>query len=722
MKRDKNEVVIPGTKSNIRIRRLRNGYPHIKASEEIDLYYGLGYSHGRDRQMQMWLLKLIGNGKASEFLRADENLIETDTFMRWLNLTGDAVEEAPHLIRDFKNILDAYCKGVNDAVLSIGTPFEFKLVGYTPDEWTPADSLLIAKMIGFVGLSQIQGDAEKLILQLIQNDLDIKQIKELFPSIQEELTEDFIQLIKKINLVRPIITKSNSWRHLIPDFSASNNWVLSPKKTNSEKAILCGDPHLALQLPPVWYLAVLSGEDTYLMGATVPGLPIIAIGRTPHLAWSATYGTADVCDYFIEEVKNGKYRQGKNWIPFIVRNELIRPKKKKPINLKIYETKHGILEGNPKEDGYYLSYGWTGKIQKGTAAQSFENALRITRAKSSEEAFDLFTGMTFASFNWVFADRAGNIGYQLGGLVPKQPAGTSGLLPYLGWDKNQEWDGIIDPHLYPRAYNPKSGFIVTANQNLNDLGRVGPMKLPMSGYRAVRITQMLKNKNKHTVEDMKQIQYDRYSLQAEAFMSIVRPLLPNSENGKILRKWDLRYSSNSLGATLFERIYHELVLLVFGENGPNRSEIVEFPLFSVLHGNFDRILLSKSSVWFGKKTRESLYGLAIKRGLRDKPIPHGKMSKTYIENLFFNGKLPRFLKFDYPLKHIGSPSTIPQAQRVKTSTRSYSFGATFRMICDFADDTLHMNIAGGASDRRFSKYYTSGLRAWEQGEYEKFEP
>ena len=82
MKRDKNEVVIPGTKSNIRIRRLRNGYPHIKASEEIDLYYGLGYSHGRDRQMQMWLLKLIGNGKASEFLRADENLIETDTFMR----------------------------------------------------------------------------------------------------------------------------------------------------------------------------------------------------------------------------------------------------------------------------------------------------------------------------------------------------------------------------------------------------------------------------------------------------------------------------------------------------------------------------------------------------------------------------------------------------------------------------------------------------------------
>ena len=722
MKRDANEVVIPGIGSDIRIRRLTHGFPHITAREEIDRYYGLGYAHGRDRQMQMWLLKLIGHGKASECLKASDDLIEADTFMRWLNLSGDAAEEAHHLSADLKTVLEAYCKGVNDAVLSTGTPFEFKLVGYTPDAWTPADALLIAKMIGFVGLSQMQGDAEKLILQLIQNGLDVGQVKELFPAIQEEITEDFIRLIQKVNLVRPVIPTSIPWRRLLPDFSASNNWAVSPRKTASGKAMLCGDPHLPLQLPSVWYLAVLSGEDDYLMGATVPGLPVVAIGRTPRLAWAATYGTADVCDYFIEEVKDGKYRRGDAWVPFVVREETFHPKKKHPMTVRIYETEHGILEGEPEGDGYYLSYAWTGKVQKGTAVQSLENTFRITRAESAAEAIDLFAGLSFASFNWVFADRAGNIGYQLGGLVPKQPAGSSGLLPYRGWDKSQDWDGMVDPHLYPRAYNPETGFLVTANQNLNPLGQVAPMKLPMSDYRSDRIADLLQQKEALTVEDMKQIHYDRYALQAEAFMAIIRPLLPDSESGEILRKWNLRYGADSLGATLFERIYRELVLRVFGENGPGREVIEKTSLFSILHGDFDRILLSESSAWFGEHSREALYGVAIERGLTGKAISHGNTSKLHVEHLFFGGKLPRFLRFDYPLEHIGSRSTIPQAQIFKTGNRSSSLAATLRMICDFADDTLHMNIAGGASDRRFSKYYTSGLRAWEKGEYEVFKP
>jgi penicillin amidase len=42
------------------------------------------------------------------------------------------------------------------------------------------------------------------------------------------------------------------------------------------------------------------------------------------------------------------------------------------------------------------------------------------------------------------------------------------------------------------------------------------------------------------------------------------------------------------------------------------------------------------------------------------------------------------------------------------------------MITDFATEELHTNLAGGPSDRRFSKYYTMGLQSWIEGEYDVF--
>jgi acyl-homoserine lactone acylase PvdQ len=65
----------------------------------------------------------------------------------------------------------------------------------------------------------------------------------------------------------------------------------------------------------------------------------------------------------------------------------------------------------------------------------------------------------------------------------------------------------------------------------------------------------------------RQMHHDRYSLQAEVFMSIIEPLLPSTENGDILKSWDRRYDTASLGASLFESVYLELIKLVFGENG-----------------------------------------------------------------------------------------------------------------------------------------------------------
>jgi penicillin G amidase len=117
-------------------------------------------------------------------------------------------------------------------------------------------------------------------------------------------------------------------------------------------------------------------------------------------------------------------------------------------------------------------------------------------------------------------------------------------------------------------------------------------------------------------------------------------------------------------------------------------------------------------------TRDALCQTAVNRGLSRRAVSHGKMRGIQVANLFFGGKLSRFLCFDRPLSHIGSRATVAQAESFRMGPRLVSFGATFRMICDLGEDSLHVNISGGASDRRFSKYYASGSKAWEECEYE----
>lgn len=721
MKIKDREVVLSGTRGNIRIQRNEQGVPRISAENAIDLYYGLGYMHGHDRQLQMWLTKLIGLGRASENLEGSGELIEIDKYMRWINMTGDAADEVGRLNADVKEILEVYCKGVNEAVMKTKRPFEFKLVGYKPDLWVPEDIVLMGRMIGFIGLTQSQGAAEKLIIQMIQKGVDIEKLRELFGYMTDTLSTEKIDIITKIKIKTPIIPPEIHWLSSVPSFHASNSWAVSAEKTASGKPILCGDPHLEVnRLPSIWYEAMMASGDYFVMGATLPGVPFHCLGRSKNLAWGVTYGFMDVIDYFIEEVKDKKYRRGDEYKEFEVRTEIIKPKKKDPVVLKFYENDLGVLEGEPEDDGYYLNFAWSAR--KGNIQESLENLQKVPEAKSTEEALKYFSRLGFAAFNWVMADTDGNIGYQMSGNFPEKAKDASGLLPFLAWDTGQHWKGKVNPDKYPSAYNPDEGFIVSANEDVNRLGEINVQNLPMSGCRANRIEQLLESGESFTIEDMKKIQFDTYSLQAETFMEIIRPLLPDTENGKILKDWNLQYDPSSLGAALFERIYEELVKIVFGEGGLGSDAIdyvlTETGLFNDFFGNFDNVILRKESLWFGGKSQEEIFKTAIERGLEEKAVPYGETHKVMMTNIFFGGKLPNFFGFDYgPIEMAGSRCTVQQGQMFKQDGRLTTFMPSYRIICDLSEEVAHTTLPGGPSDRRFSKYYTSDVERWRTGIY-----
>ena len=704
---------IPG-----KIWRDQHGVCHVDGKDREEAFELMGYAHGRDRGMQMLLMRILGQGRTSEFLDSSDEMLEIDKFFRRMNWTGSTSLEADKFSPAAKGVADAYNKGVNKA-LSEKIPWEFKLFGYKPEQWRTEDSVLISRMIGYLTLAQSQGEMERLFIELVQAGIDSQRLDELFPGILGGLDVD---LIKKIRLQERIVSPTSLWNIAAPIMIASNNWAVSGQKTASGKPILANDPHLEVnRLPNVWYEMALKTQDRYMMGGTMPGVPAVLVGRNPDLAWSATYTFMDSTDSWIEQCKNGNYLcEPEKWLKFSERTEIIKRKGKDAVTAVFYENGHGVLEGNPYDEGYYIATAWAPSL---SGAVTYNSFVKMWDAGNVKEGMDIL-GYVESTWNFVLADTQGNIGYQMSGLMPKRRQGISGFVPLPGWEAINNWQGFEKPEDLPRCYNPQSGYFVTTNQDLNEFGKASPINVGMGSYRSDRIGGLLSENNKITCEHMYKIQHDVFSTQAESFMKILAPLLPGSAKAQTLKNWDLEYSADSEEAYLFDRFIKELYKLVFGKNGFG-SEAASYldghtGIFNDFYVNFDRILLSEDSAWFGGKKREDLYLQAAEKALKELPRKWGDGRKLVLTNILFNGKLPRFLGFDRgPVTIIGSLATPHQGQIFQSAGRQTSFAPSFRMVTDLSTDDIYTNMSGGPSDRRFSKWYCSDLDNWMTGKYKK---
>ena len=705
--------------NNIRIERLKNGIPEINVNNEKDMYFGLGYCHATDRGMQMMMMMILGTGTASQHLSSDDEMLEIDKFFRKMNWHNNLEDEIKKLTKEEDELAQAYCDGAN-AAFAKSKAWELKLLlGFNEFYWDKSDIILLARMAGFLTLAQSQGEIERLFVQMVQKGVNKKLLNELFPNILGDYDAD---LIKKIKLNDKIIPDAVKWNVATSAFMASSNWVISGNKTKSGSALLANDPHLEInRLPSVWYEISIKMGDKYAYSATMPGLSTLLISRTKDLSWGATYSFMDATDSWIEQCKDGKYLKDGEWHEFHERKELIKVKKGKPIEITFYENDHGVLDGNPQEEGYYLTTKWSGDK---SGAVSIKAGFKMWNTSNVKDGMETI-GNLESSFSWVLADTKGNIGLQMSGLMPKRNEGVSGFAPLAGWLSENDWKGFHALKDLPRLYNPEEGYIITTNNNLNHLGKVNPINMPMGEYRANRIKHLLDLNEKTGIEDIKKMHFDTYSLEAELFMEIIRPLLPDSPNGDLLRNWDLCYTTDSKGAYLFEMIYRNLFHEVFGNAlGMDLIKFIqnESGIIIDFYSNFDNILLSKESEWFLGKDRDKIFEKAIISALKTEAKEWGAINNITLTNMLLGNKLPKFMGFDkgpFPLP--GGRATIHQGQVYTSAGRSTSFAPSFRMITDMGENIVHTNLAGGTSDRRFSKLYNNDFNNWMKGIYKKIE-
>ena len=566
-------LALSGLKAPVEIVRDRHGVPHIYAGSVGDAYYALGFVHAQDRLWQMEMNRRIGSGRLSEALGAAT--LDADKFLRTLGVRRVAEATLSRLSEEVRGQLEAYAAGVNAFLAQRAGPLppEFLLTGVEPEPWQSADSVTWIKMMAWdLGANW---RAELLRLRLARK-LSAAQIGEFLPPYPGDaplVIADYAALYRQLDasklaaLALPGLTEDG----------ASNNWVLAGSRTASGKPLLANDPHLGLAAPAIWYFAHLSAPGFEVMGATLPGVPYVVLGRNRHIAWGYTNTGPDVQDLYIERVDAaGQTLTPQGWQKPAARAEVIRVKGQPDVMLTVRASRHGPLISDvfkPAADAlpqnYALAFAWTALREDDLSLQA---ASRFASARNWKDFLAAARDWHSPQQNMVYADVEGNIGFIAPGRVPVRKPGNDlkGLAPAPGWEAKYDWDGFIAFEDLPQSYNPAAGAIVTANDKIVPDGYphyiTSEWSLP---YRARRIRQLLDAAPAHTPQSFARIQADTLSLQVREIL----PLLLKAKSADAdaqqvlqhLARWDANMSGGSAEALIVSAWLRELGRLIYAD-------------------------------------------------------------------------------------------------------------------------------------------------------------
>ncbi|MCA9120472.1 MAG: penicillin acylase family protein [Planctomycetaceae bacterium] len=723
------KIPLPNTRRRFEVARDDNGVPHVRGATWLDALFGLGYMHATDRPTQLLFSRSVASGHAAEEIAGTPEMFETDGFFRRIGLNLDLDTEVRNLDDRTFSQLTAYCEGVNDGLKDSGRSLPMWATGFQPQPWNQQAVLLIGKLLSFGGLAVGQMQNERLLLELIHAGVNDDALRELFTPRLDDV--DFA-LIRQIKMSNQLSDEALEMITDLPRLAGSNAWAVSPQRSATGRALLAADPHLEInRLPAIWYEAVLAWDDRYVMGATLPGCPLFAVARTERLAWGVTYMKGDTVDYFVEDCRIGgetgwQYRRGEEWLDFQVREEEIVRKGTDATRLRVYHNPQGIIDSDLDQqgEGLHLSISWSGMYEgNGTAISAW---LDVISSTNTREAMRVARECAQPTLCWVFADRDGHIGLQCCGRFPKRGGGQIGLAPIPAWDSANHWQGWVASELLPSVYDPPEGFLATANEEKNVAGVPMFVTQPLTDYRKRRICERLSEIPKATCEDMQSLQYDLVSVQARDLLAVFLPHLPNGRVKDVLSKWDYSYAPTSCEASLFLKLYRNVIVEVLGhEQGIGWRRMLYICTRAgysmMVLGAADRLLKREASIWWRGRNKSDLIRRAGERTENEPDQPWSSVNSFHFTDRFFGkhqvGRMLGFNSRRYPMP--GNHATPFQGHVLQTATRESTFAPSYHFVTDLGTNEAWTNLPGGPSESRFSKYYKNDVSRWFAGEYKR---
>jgi penicillin G amidase len=666
------EIQLDGLNAPVSIYRDGMGIPHIYASTSHDLFFAQGYVHAQDRFWQMDAWRHIGSGTLSEMFGKGQ--VETDTFLRTLGWRITAEAEYAQLDPAPKAILNSYTEGVNAYLKdhdATALSLEYAILGllspdYKIEPWTPINSLTWGKAMAW----DLRGNmGEEIQRAVLLKTLTPEQLEVLYPDYPADhpvivnqigdgamnndgqtsnassdfppASFDFEPLAARFALLDTALGPAG-------DGIGSNSWVVGKSRTTTGMPLFANDPHLGIQMPSIWYQAHLeckpiSEECPYnVTGFTFAGVPGVIIGHNADIAWGVTNTGPDVMDLYIERVNPqnpNQYEVNGQWVDFETRNETIQVVGGDPVEITVKSTRHGPVisevygplknEGDPKDkefeafqdragielpEQYVMALKWTALAP----STPFEAVWGFNRAKNFEEFREAARHFHVPAQNLLYADTAGNIGYQMPGNIPIRSKGD-GTFPVPGWTDEYEWTGYIPFEELPYTFNPPEDYIVTANN------RVPPREYPYLvtrnwdyGYRARRIVDMIEyTSRKIDIAYIQSMQGDAMDLGAQALLPIWKQIeykaaTPNQAIAlDMMLNWDYQSKADSKAAAVYQRFWWNLVQNTLNDNLPERYAVTggsrEFEVMRNLVTSPDAFFWDDETTTDKTETRDDIY-------------------------------------------------------------------------------------------------------------------
>jgi len=724
-------VVLAGPRAEIRIERDADGVPRIIAQNDEDLSFGLGFVHAQERLFQMELQRRYGAGRLSEIF--GPQAVAVDRQMRVLGLYRAAEAEIPFLSTEMNHALDTYAAGVNAFLTSRrgALPPEFLVLGFAPEPWRPADSLVWGKLMAVQLGGNYRGE---LLRARMARTIPAADLEFLYPDYPRGAPTTLAEMAP-IYRQMALDELYEALPALVGPIYASNNWVVDGVHSASGKPILANDPHLAFGSPGFWYLARLETPQHQITGATAAGVPLVVIGHNERIAWGFTTTTADVEDLFVEQVDPadpGRYLTPQGSAPFQSRHETVVVKGAAPVEITIRETRHGpvlsdALPPGAADRGFVLALAATFTIPGDRSAEALWEVNRAADWPSFRAALRQFVGPVQ---NIVYADVDGTIGFIAPGQVPIRRRGQ-GWLPAPGWTGSHDWTGFIPFDALPTAINPPSGHFVTANN------KIVPDNYPYFlsrdwdlPNRAERIEALLAATPVQTAASSAAIQADTFSLMAERLVPLMTGTVTQNpatrEMVERLRNWDFRMDMDKVEPLLFTAWLREFSRsILFGRFGDAVSDYWD------LRPRVMEAVLTERPDWCddpkrpgeescGSRLAEALEATLARLG-RDygSDMAQWQWRRAHVA-VFANSVFSRipmlrdWLRIAIPTP--GAYDTLnrgPSTIRDDTTPFEQRFGAGLRMIADLASpEDARMITAPGQSGDPLSAHYADLLQRW----------
>lgn len=723
---------LPGLMEPVTVVRDDHGVPHIYAKSEHDLFMAQGYVTAQDRLFQMDLSRRQASGELSEVV--GEKAVDRDKYFRTLGLRRAAKISYDAYSQEGKDILQWYADGVNafriEAIAKGALPIEFTLMGYEPKEWTPLDSLTIGKYMAYDLGGHWEGQAFRYYLL---NHFPKEKAYDLFP--MEEKAGPLI--IPSAGADKVDVEKSFAKAIVPHEFNGSNNWVVGGQKSASGKPLLADDPHLSLATPAIWYQTHLSGPSINVSGVIFAGIPGIILGHNESIAWGVTNTGPDVQDLYIEKRNpnqpNQFLYQGK-WEEAQIIDEPIRVKGKETIPYQVMITRHGPVISEFAEDSgkdTVFSLKWTAL----EPSRELEAVLHMNKAKNWHEFEKALEDFHTPTQNFVFASQDGTIAYKANGKIPIRKNGSS-LLPVPGWTAEYEWTDYIPYDQLPKTVNPKQGFISSANYKVTDDSY--PYHISnvwAQPYRQMRIQEVLKEKEKLTVEDMQKLQMDQTNLQAKEFVPIFLEHVkkePLTDKDKavlaVMEGWNFTDDKDLAAPLVFHMWMRQVSNVLFKDQIPDSMKDLFEGRGQVVDDLIRRAHLGKPGPWIQEKgglskvfhaaLQNAIVEIETARGTNPQNWKWGDAHRmSFLHPLSSVSGLNYLFNWEDPIPAGGSAVTV-QAAGYSQKTGLINHGASWRFVVDTNDLTKAYHVVGpGQSGHVKSPWYNDQFRAWVEGTY-----